>query len=274
MKIAVFYHHLCEAAAQTGLPLADILDQSREAGIEAVDLDLAQPNFDDAVREIRAHGLCVSSLYHNYDLGLDPKTARRHVETARALSLRSLLVAPGFLTDADSLWLKTAGSRDETWRRMSALPAVRHMKDGLQAMTELAGDIAVTLEDFDGIRAPYATRDELAWFLREIPALRLTLDTGNFAFSDEDVLQAWDELHSRIAHVHCKDRTAESGFEGRRVCRGLAACAVGSGYLPMRELLDKLRAANYQGYLTIEHFGSADQLGDALASARWLRACL
>ena len=105
MKIAVFYHHLCEAAAQTGLPLADILDQAREACIEAVDLDLAQPNFDDAVREIRAHGLCVSSLYHNYDLGLDPTTARRHVETARALSLRSLLVVPGFLTDADALWL-------------------------------------------------------------------------------------------------------------------------------------------------------------------------
>ena len=274
MKISVFYHHLCEAAQQRRLPLEEVLDQARSAGVEAVDLDLSQPDFDAAVELLRAHGLCVSSLYQNYERAIDPSTARRHIRCARKLGLRSILVVPGFLNEVDAQWLKTAHSRDEVWRRMSALPAVQRMKDGLSAMTAEAGEIAVTLEDYDGLFAPYATCSELTWFLREVPSLRLTLDTGNFAFWDEDVLAAWDELRDSVVHVHCKDRGAEAGFEGRQFCRGMATCAVGSGYLPMRELLERLRNAGYQGFLTIEHFGSADQLGDAIASARWLQTQL
>ena len=45
----------------------------------------------------------------------------------------------------------------------------------------------------------------------------------------------------------------------------------GAGFIRTDEILDRLQAIGYDDYLTIEHYGAADQLNTILASARYLR---
>lgn len=167
-------------------------------------------------------------------------------------------------------------SPEDTAACMARNPAVCRMRDRLRLLVAEAEQhqVTVTLEDFDGAREPYARCAQLRWFMEQVPGLRFTLDTGNFAFSDEDVLAAQTLLASWVAHVHCKDRGEESGMTERQHCRGLAPVAVGDGYLPVDEVVRCLKAGGYQGFLAIEHFGARDQLGAIRRSARYLSGLL
>lgn len=123
--------------------------------------------------------------------------------------------------------------------------------------------VKITLEDFDGYTSPCARMLPLQWLMEQVPGLGFTLDMGNFAYSGEDVTAAYELLKDYIVHVHCKDRgTAE---------RGLACVPTGGGYLPIRELVMRLKAQGYDGYLAIEHFDAPDQLIYIRHSAEFLR---
>lgn len=72
--------------------------------------------------------------------------------------------------------------------------------------------LTVTIEDFDDAASPISTMEGMKWFTDRLPLLRVALDTGNFFYSGEDVLQALELFADRIVHVHCKDRlTGEQG---------------------------------------------------------------
>lgn len=100
---------------------------------------------------------------------------------------------------------------------------------------------------------------------------------GNFAYSDEDVAQGYELLKEYIVHVHCKDRGQEEKYQAaeregrRRHCRGLACVPAGGGYLPIGELVTRLKAQGYDGYLAIEHFDAPDQMEYIRRSADYLK---
>ena len=107
---------------------------------------------------------------------------------------------------------------------------------------------------------------QLLWFMENVPGLKFTLDTGNFAYSDEDAVQAYEVL---------KDYNVDPALTGEhRYNRGLLAAAVGSGYLPMKEILDRLKESGYEDYLAIEHFNAADQVAFMEQSAAFLQQYL
>lgn len=56
--------------------------------------------------------------------------------------------------------------------------------------------------------------------------------------------------------------------------RGLRSVPVGDGYIPIAELVQKLKDRGYRGYLAIEHYGASDQLGFMLKSAEYLKKLL
>jgi sugar phosphate isomerase/epimerase len=88
-----------------------------------------------------------------------------------------------------------------------------------------------------------------------------TLDTGNFLFYGEDVLEAFALLKDRIAHVHCKDRQPETN----------ASVQTGTGYISFTEIVNRLKAQNYEGFLAIEHFDVEGQEECMRGSAEFLR---
>ena len=148
---------------------------------------------------------------------------------------------------------------------------------GLNRVCALAKErcITVMVEDFDNKRSPCSTIRQVARILNDVPALALAFDTGNFLFNEEDELEAFAVLKHRIQHVHCKDRTfsATRGGKALTTVRGrpMYPVSVGAGCIHMRELLSGLKTIGYNGLLSIEHFDSADQLGDMQRSAEWLK---
>lgn len=168
----------------------------------------------------------------------------------------------------------------------------RRVRDALRELVSYGKEknVRITLEDFDGFTSPCSRMLYLKWFLEQVPGLGHTFDMGNYAYSDEDVEAAYELLHPYIVHVHCKDRGVEPQYrltegnikempkapEGqgdilcRRYCQGLAGVAVGSGYLPVRKLVEQLARQGYDGYLAIEHFNVPGQMEHIRRSAEFL----
>lgn len=137
------------------------------------------------------------------------------------------------------------------------------MIQGMKRLSELAKDngLTLTIEDYDDAMSPIATIGGMKIFLDAIPDLKVAFDTGNFAFSGDDVLDAKRELLNRTKHVHLKDRLwSRTGTGDPKECPDgtlLWPCAVGDGDLPIKEILQELKAVGYSGYAMAEFFGAA-----------------
>lgn len=93
-----------------------------------------------------------------------------------------------------------------------------------------------------------------------------TLDTGNYAYFNEDVLYALSELKDRIVHVHLKDwclspfdENDESTLETITNVK-LYPSPIGRGIVPIKDCIKKLYEYEYKGYLTAEFFGAKNML--------------
>jgi len=295
IRLSVFYEHLKEAAEQTGENLEELLREAKKAGISGVEMEFStlidRPELN---RIIRDAGMEISNLYQFFDFGnrfaAGMHTGRKMIDTASNMGIGRVMIIPGFLSEEDGKRLRrSSGSYEETANFMESLPEILSMKEALAELTEYAAErgIEVSMEDFDSFDSPISGMYHLKWFMEQVPGLRHTFDMGNYAFCNEDVRQAYELLENHICHVHCKDRGAEEEEEDiirdalgispeeKLLYRlGMKAVPVGEGYLPIAELVERLRKRDYRGYLAIEHFGSPDQKDYMLKSAAFLRGLL
>lgn len=273
MKISTFYEHLVEAATQENRPLEEICSQIRTWGITAVELDYArlQNERDTVIRVLGEAELGISCMYGFFDFAHGSvQGGYEMVDLAEQLGIKKVMPIPGFLKKYEFL-------------PGIYLNRVNRMVAALKEICTYAKKkgIMTVLEDFDGKSAPFATADQLQYFLNRIPDLYCAFDTGNFLFSEEDSYAVLPRFLARIGHVHCKDRSLVAGEvqarEGEKPLltvkgRQLYSCAVGSGVIRMKEIVEAVRINGYDGYFAIEHFGSPDQLGDMKKSADFLRS--
>ena len=277
MKYSVFHHHICEAARETGCTVPEMMRTVRSWGIDCIELDRdAVGSDDDSIRALAAQltegGLTPSSIYGFYswqEPGNEPGEDDLLLHQAEMLTCPRVMIIPGFYTDpADA-------------EKCSAEKA--RMISGMQKLASMAAarGITPTIECFDDARSPIATIGGMAEFLAAVPELMVTLETGNFLFSGDDILEAQYRFADRIAHVHLKDRflprlapdVAPAGDRTVAVTgEVMYPCAVGHGHIPMETVLRRLRGADYGGVLTIEHFGAADYAGTIRDSIDWLKA--
>ena len=138
--------------------------------------------------------------------------------------------------------------------------------------------LPIVMEDFDGAGAPYNCAAGVEYFLRNVPGLEVAFDTGNFAFYHEDELQAYEVFRERIRTVHLKDRSTRRTHEGDHPFvqadgQMVYTCAVGSGYIRMKEILRRLRERKYEGSVILELYGCDPRfvLEQARESLRWFR---
>ena len=267
MKLSVFFDHVLQAREQTGKTIEELLTGVRAAGIEAVEINLdylcEHPEVWDALKKA---DLGVSCIYEFYDMGRSDESEKacRHVETAVKAGANRILVVPGFLSGEASLQMQKAMPVQENivgfFERNDE---IKRMAEGLSFAAKYGTEkgVAVTVEDFDGLDSPLAGMYGICWFLQQVPELMYTLDTGNFLFYGEDVLDAYELLKDRIAHVHCKDRQPKTN----------ASVQTGTGYVPFKEIVGRLIARNYDGYLAIEHFDVAGQEECIRGSAEFLK---
>ena len=255
MKMSVFFDHILQAQEQTGKALEELLKGVRTSGVEAVEIRLEyMQNNKDIVYKLKQADLAVSCIYEFYDMGChdERKKAQMHIAAAVQVGAKRVLVVPGFLHGFES---KQMQYKMRNPRAIEAFlqgnKKIRCMVEGLSYIAKLGAKegVVVTVEDFDDPNSPLSGMYGIRWFLEQIPELQYTLDTGNYLFYEEKVLEAWELLKDRVVHVHCKDRLESDN----------ASTTVGTGYIPFEEIWKRLKAQEYEGYLAIEHFDVADQ---------------
>lgn len=279
MKLSVFYDHIVQAHEQSGKSISEILRFCHELGIEGLEMNYTQfsENRDGICAMLSETGMCISCFYEFFEFqkNKDLSKAKELLETAARLQISRVLFVPGTLnaSEAAELWA-CSGDYEAVSVFMDNHPGVQNMKRALTTLTAYAASLGVTitLEDFDGFGQPFARMNQLLWFMRQVPGLRYTLDMGNFAFSDEDVVSGLELLWDYLVHVHCKDRARNPAVRGV-FCKGLGSCPAGRGYLPVEKLISVLKERGYDGYLAIEHFDVPDQLSCIEESAGFLRKC-
>lgn len=255
-KLAIFLDHLLEAARQEGITPDDALTRVRLLGYEGLEVT-HDPDMDAyalANRFMHA-GFFVSTLCVRMDFANHPEDMRlalSALDQCCALGAQNYLAIPGMIDLNDP-------ARAQVQRE--------NMVAGLSILCEHAKKrgVTVVMEDYDSAASPYATAQGVRFFMDRVPELRVAFDTGNFAFSDEDELAAFDLLKDRIAHVHLKDRALYTADPTERPTttlggRKLYACPFGYGITKGDEILRRLMAMNYQGVLTVEHYGTPRQL--------------
>lgn len=276
-KISVFYDHIKEANEQSHIEIGAMMKQFANAGIKAMEANYFEvKEHKEAFQKYKnSYGMGLSCLYANIDLGKNPQDeeAKKLIDLAVEVGCNKVLMIPGFLSDKEALELAARKeSMEDTFSFMERSVQIQNMKKGLSDLCEYALEkgVTVTLEDYDDYHAPFATKHQLLWFMQNVPKLRLTLDMGNFAYSDEDVVEAYELLKTYIVHVHCKDRGQEEMKGQKEYNKGLKSVVTGSGYLPIDVLVTDLIQKGYLGYFAIEHFGFNEQFLGIQKSATYL----
>jgi sugar phosphate isomerase/epimerase len=92
----------------------------------------------------------------------------------------------------------------------------------------------------------------------------ILVDIGNFVCVDEDNVRAVSRLAPYAVHVHAKDffiqdfGTCPEGWGTTRGRRYFCGCVLGEGVVPVRQCIDIVRAAGYNGYFSLEYEGKID----------------
>ena len=262
MKKAIFLAHVKDAARQRGGELKEYLRLTRELGYEGLECDYVDLEQDPEgfAAMLAAADLQIASIpyYCEFEKCVDPAKIRAAVEKMAAAGGKKILAIPGFLGDRYP-------------------DAMGDMVEGLQILCREAMKfgIQVSLEDFDNIQSPCATAEGLAWFFEKVPELGFNLDTGNFLYVEQDVVEITRRFADRITHIHLKDRTGKPVYEGQQphysiAGRPMYSCPVGQGDIPVKELLALAAAAGYDGFCSAEHYGVDDQWDFTVRSAQWL----
>ena len=279
LKIGTFFHHIRMASAERGESLDKTLGWIRDLGYVAAELDADDL---DGAELLKDHGIAVSSIYRQYRWrdGIDEARMMEHIELAKKLGTDRIMAIPGLFSeeawkclDGKILGAKSEGSGDgAVGNENTDYPGDREdplgielsrMIQGMKKLSELAKEngLTLTIEDYDDAMSPIATIGGMKIFLDAIPDLKVAFDTGNFAFSGDDVLDAKREFIGRTRHVHLKDRLwTRTGTGDPKECPNgtlLWPCAVGDGDIPIKEILQELKAVGYDGYAMAEFFGAA-----------------
>ncbi|WP_167958459.1 sugar phosphate isomerase/epimerase family protein [Anaerosporobacter faecicola] len=280
MKLSVFYDHIVEACEQRNITEQQAVAFAKEAGIQGFEINLTclLQRKEEILSLIKDAGMEISCIYEFYDWGNDPsmEKAKEHVRTAQEVGAKKILVVPGLLAEEEAKGIQSASKEYKNQSvAMEQNHAVVQMKENLITLVEYGKEygITVTLEDFDSILAPFARMNQLLWFMKHVPGLQYTFDMGNFAYSDEDVREAYRILQPYVVHVHCKDRGEDVACnKNNRFNHGLVPCPVGVGYMPIGEMVRTVRSNGYEDYFAIEHFGAEDQIAFLQQSAEFLKA--
>jgi sugar phosphate isomerase/epimerase len=117
--------------------------------------------------------------------------------------------------------------------------AMEDLIEGVNTLLERVEDVTLNLGNHHGNRL-----ETLADFQAVLPNVgeraKVLIDTGHLLTSGEDVLAFAEGVADRVGLVHLRDQKGETPV------------AFGKGDLPIKELLDLLKGAGYDGELVIE----------------------
>jgi len=256
-RLSIFADHIATIAQQEEITYADAATRVRNMGYTGVDVSTNIPAHQLHTLDSLGFDHACAIAWIDFVSGPQDKAEEQALTFMEQSGWTRLLLVPGFLpaTSATTSAV-TADSvlflRDDAIGRIAAF-AKRASERGFEVM----------VEDFDNPRSLCYDTPSLDRLFAASPELGHVFDTGNYLFSGEDVLGALAHFMPRIHHVHLKDRLAPA--DGK-------SPAVGKGIVPFEQIIDRLRASHYNGWYTVEHYGSSNMLDDATFSAHYFSA--
>lgn len=256
-QLNIFLEHIFEASTQRGISLEKALSEAHGMGYSGLECDLDRLSNKSMKSLFESCGMRAAAVYAFYDFPHASTQASLnrmllHLEAAAAFGADKVMAVPGFIHPGDDT--------EEVFSRCCEQLAVLCSRAKEYSIT-------VLVEDFDDTNSPCREIKGLERLLNNVPSLRLTFDTGNFAYMLESAEEAYSRLKPYISHVHLKDRSRE------RICTDsshsnakpdisgaeMYPCEVGSGYIGIEALVKQMLSEGYQGDLSVEHFGAVNQ---------------
>lgn len=127
--------------------------------------------------------------------------------------------------------------------------------EGYGLLVDYAKKIGVGLsfENRSSLERVDSRTEDIKYILDNVPGLDFVLDTANSYVVDEDVWEMYNTLRDRIRHFHFKDWVKdENGTIKKNGVACLEGCALGKGFLPLKELLTTIVKDGFDGRLSIE----------------------
>lgn len=280
MNLSIFFDHILEASEQSKKSISEILEIAKQSGFCALECNFSllekNPEFIKIIQEKKFLFSCLWEFY-DWETSNDFSKAEKHIYLAKKLDAKKILIVPGFLKQKKDIFLNL--NQTETEAKMNSISEIQNIVKMLNKTVNFSEkqNITVTIEDFDAINSPCEHINQLLYLFKKVPGLKFTFDTGNFCFSDENVIFAFDTLFDYIEHVHCKDRGIqnEADFQNKKYCLGLKSVPVGSGYLKnqIEKIVKTLNQKNYEGFFATEHFNAENQEEAIKKSAKFLLDC-
>ncbi len=250
MKIAAFYENIVDGARANSIPLREAVAVLKQQGMELLYVSIfsLREKEEQIVSLLKDLELGLEGIYGFYDFGHSPEddSWREIIDSAKHLGASNVLIIPGMIPEEEK------SQKDIL---------IRNMKTAMTRAVRYGQEqgIAVSMEDFDGLAAPFCTIAGLNEFLTDVPGLACSFDTGNFIMYGEDELEAFRLFRDKLCTVHLKDRRKEARYpdDSAKICAdgGLVfAAEAGNGYIRIKEILDLLKEQDYPGNVIVELF--------------------
>lgn len=240
-KISIFVNHIEDIAAQRGISFSDAAKAVKELGYNGVDVWVSLDDQRQAILDSLGFGHASAIADINFCQGRKPDECRRALDFVHRHGYTHVMLIPGlFPENADPSLV------DSVCTRISDFVALAN-KEGVD----------VLVEDFDNPRSPCYNTAALSRLFSAVPNLCHAYDTGNYLFAGEDVMPPLRKFRNRIRHVHLKDRKMKHNGESP---------ALGTGIMPLNDVVAELLKTGYDGWFTVEHFGAKDMMGYATTS--------
>ena len=249
-------------------PFPRILDEIVAAGYRATEWSASLPDEAAVLRpELEARGLALLGAFVGMNLR-DPGAVSTEIDRARAkatflhsLGARHLIAADS----GDAARLAAAGHAE-------AAPALTsgQLRTMAQALNELGREVdslGMQLVFHPHVGTYIETPAEIDRLLvaTDPDVVGWCLDTGHQVYGGADLLELVRAHKDRVRYVHIKDvdpavlaMARAEGWSFHEALERFVFCLLGTGEVPLPEVLEQLRSCGFDGWLVIEQDTTPD----------------
>lgn len=269
MKISVSSYSYIRDISSGKLTQLTAIDKAKEMGFDAIEfididgvgnLELQKENAAKLKERADSLGMVINA----YTIGADlakPTEAERVAEIERLKGQLDVAKIMG----AEVLRHDVCYSLGKTGFTRSFDLMLPYLSDSARKVTEYGASIGVkTCSENHGYIAQDSDRMERLFNAVNHDNYGLLVDMGNFTCVDEDHVLAVSRLAPYAIHAHAKDMKISKGAPYgccQYMTRGgnyFCGTAIGEGDVPVKQCLNVLKRAGYDGYLSIEFEGKGD----------------
>jgi sugar phosphate isomerase/epimerase len=272
MKIGVSSYSYSRYLREGKLDILGVIKKTAELGFDGIEFSgLSQPEgttdliaFAGKIKAACAEvGLPIMSYtigadFVNAEGGWEKEAQRLHGE----VDIAAALGAPCMRHDA------TRGPGPDRLGLSDYIEALKILEKGCRAVTEYAAGKGVkTMVENHGYFVQESDRCEALMKAVNHPNFGALVDVGNFVCADDDPVRATTRMAPYAFHVHVKDFHLKPGSadpgRGWGRSRGgncFRGAIVGHGNVDVPACLRALKAAGYDGFISIEFEGMEDNI--------------